>query len=152
MSNNKKHSSVYYDEQTDRIQNNRERYKTNTQRENSAARRASGNSHQGRVSSEAQRPDYRKSEVKNSEGRNISEQKEQKKKGEQRTQRAERAQKEQNAGRKVLSSSEESKNREVGIRENRTQGISRHISDSRQPRARAGDNDLRASGVKISRL
>ncbi len=151
MSNNKKHSSVYYDEQTDRIQNNRERYKTNTQRENSAARRASGNSHQGRISSEAQRPDYRKSEVKNSEGRNISEQKEQKKKREQRTQRAERserAQKEQNAGRKVLSSSEESKNREVGIRENRTQGISRHISDSRQPRARAGDNDLRASGVK----
>ena len=89
MSNNKKHSSVYYDEQTDRIQNNRERYKTNTQRENSAARRASGNSHQGRISSEAQRPDYRKSEVKNSEGRNKSEQKEQKKKREQRTQRAE---------------------------------------------------------------
>ena len=71
MSNNKKHSSVYYDEQTDRIQNNRERYKTNTQRENLAARRASGNSHQGRVSSEAQRPDYRKEKkgTKDTKGR-----------------------------------------------------------------------------------
>lgn len=61
MSNNKTHSSVYYDEQADRIQNNRER---NVKRENSVTHKADGNRRQERISSKVQREGYRKSEAK----------------------------------------------------------------------------------------
>lgn len=127
MSNNKTHSSVYYDEQADRIQNNRER---NVKRENSVTHKADGNRRQERISSKVQREGYRKSEAKIVEHGNAP------------------VHNEKKSQRKIISSSGGVKTQESEVREKRSQSMSRRSSGAEEQRMRSNKDDDRSAAVK----
>ena len=127
MSNNKTHSSVYYDEQADRIQNNRER---NVKRENSVTHKADGNRRQERISSKVQREGYRKSEAKIVEHGNAP------------------VHNEKKSQRKIISSSGGVKTQESEVREKRSQSMSRRSSGAEEQRLRSNKDDDRSAAVK----